>query len=228
MKNSKKVIAGLSLAIGIGAGAVIFTPSAINASSNVVLASVDWVTAQINPVSSKVSTLETKINSLQITVNEQQKVIDSLKAGNSNTATPSAVYVSKSSAYIYSGASTSGYKLVATKYQGNSLTVIDTFTGPTGLWYRVSISSTVKGWIYSGDVSTTKVSGSSASTVVTFGEVNLRRGASTGYAIVDTIPKGTSLKYLQSFTNSLGETWYNVETTSGKRGWMISTLGEVK
>lgn len=230
MKKSKKLVAGLSLTIGIGAGAVMFTPSAMHATSNVVLASVDWVKTQIDPINTKVSSLDAKITSLQATITEQQKEIDSLKAGSGTTTptTPTVVYVNKSSVRIYSGASTS-YKVIATKYSGNSLSVIDTFKASTGLWYRVSISSTIKGWVYSGDVSTTKASSAtSATTVVTLGEVNLRKGASTGYAIIDLIPKGTTLQYIQSFTNSLGESWYNVKTSSGISGWMISTLGEVK
>lgn len=228
MKNSKKVIAACSLAIGIGAGSIIFTPSGIHAANNVVLASVDWVNAKINPINSKLTSLETRINTLESTVSAQQKVIDNLKSGDGSVSTkPTTVYVNKSSANIYSGA-TRSYRVVAAKGKGNSLSVIDTFNSSSGLWYRVSITSTLKGWIYSGDVSTSKVSSSSASSVVTFGEVNLRKGASTNYSSIQLIPRGTSLKYIQSFTNSLGETWYNVETSTGKRGWMISSLGEVK
>ena len=170
MNRSKKFIAACTLAIGIGAGAVIFTPTGINASSNVVLASVDWVNSKINPINTKVSSLESKITNLEKTINSQQQEINNLKAGNGSstpttpttpttpegTEVPKVVYINKSSANVYSGAS-NAYKLLATKTKGTSLTVIDSFTSPSGIWYRVSLSSTIKGWIYSGDISTSKV-----------------------------------------------------------------------
>jgi uncharacterized protein YgiM (DUF1202 family) len=229
MKRSKKIIAACSLTVGIGVGAILFTPNGINASSNVVLASVDWVDSVVNPINTKVSTLTTNVTSLEGKINTLQQQINNLNGGTTpeSPGIPSVVYVSKSSAAVHSGASTT-YKLVATKSIGTSLPVIDSFSGSTGLWYRVSLSSTVKGWIYSGDISTTKVTVTNPTKVVTFGVVNLRKGASTGYAIVETVQKGVSLKYIQTFTNSAGEIWYNVESSSGKRGWISSSFGEVR
>lgn len=65
--------------------------------------------------------------------------------------------------------------------------------------------------------------------VVTKGIVNIRKGASTSnYPVVIQVQKGVTLKYISSFKNSLGETWYNVEASNGKRGWMLSSLGEVR
>jgi uncharacterized protein YgiM (DUF1202 family) len=242
MNRSKKFIAACSLTIGIGAGAVISTPKGINAASNVVLASVDWVNAKINPINTKVTSLESKIASLEGKINSQQQEINNLKAGNGtstpttpttptipeNAGIPSVVYVNKSSANVYSGASTD-YKVVGAKFKGDSLTVIDSFnSSSTGTWYRVSLSSTVKGWINSGNVSTSKVAAETPSKVVTTGVVNVRKGASTVYPSIETVQKGISLKFIQTFTNSQGQTWYNVETSSGKRGWISSSLGEVK
>ena len=250
MNRPKKIIAATALTMGIGAGAIIFTPIGSNAANNVVLASVDWVNTKINPLNTRVSALESKISSLEEKLTAQQQQITSLKAGNGSTTPstpttpaspstpttpttpekpglPSEVYVNVSSAKVHSGASTA-YKVLATMSKGDSLTVIDTFTAATGLWYRVSLSSTVKGWINSSNVSTTEVTVTNPTSVVTTGTVNIRKGASIDYPIVDTIQMGLSLKYIQSFTNTLGQTWYNVETSSGKRGWISSSLGEVK
>lgn len=239
MNRSKKIIAAGALAIGIGAGAVISSPQAMNASSNVVLASVDWVTSQINPMKTKISDLEAKINS-------QQQEINSLKAQLSQPGTtpppvttppvttppasgdlPSTVYAAKGTVKVHSGATTS-YKVVATKANGAALKVIDSFNSATGLWYRVEISSTVKGWVFSGDVTVSKSSASAPSSVVTFGEVHLRKGATTSYDVIQTLPKGASLKYISTFTNAKGEVWYNVQTSSGIKGWVSGTLSEVR
>jgi SH3-like domain-containing protein len=237
LKHYKKVLAVAALSIGIGAGAILTTPTGMKASSNVVLASVDWVNSKINPISSDLNDLKVKVNSqqatisqLEKTINNQQNQIDSLKGSNessstpntnTNTNLPSIVYVNNSSATIHRGASRT-YTVVATKSKGSALKVIDSFNSSAGLWYRVSLSSTLKGWIYSGDIKNT------TKQVITTGDVNLRKGATTKYPVVILVKKNTTLKYIQSFKNSSGETWYNVETSSGQRGWIISSLGEVK
>lgn len=234
MNRSKKLILAGALTVGIGTGAVMFTPQAINASSNVVLASVDWVTSQLNPMKTKLSQLEAKIASQDAEIkNLKSQIAD---GGSGSTPVPpvtppqgqlpSVVYVSKASAKVHSGA-TASYKVVATKSKGSSLKVIDSHTGSTGVWYRVELSATVKGWIFSGDTSTSKPS-STGTTVVLFGEANIRKGATTGYPVIQTLPKGTSLKYISSFTNAQGEVWHNVQTASGAKGWVIGTLGEVR
>jgi outer membrane murein-binding lipoprotein Lpp len=243
MKKYKKIIAASALSVGVGAGAILFTPTGMNASTNVVLASVDWVNSKLSPINTKISSLETKVNSMQtkITALEsqnatQQKEIDSLEAKIGGTTTtpppanstlPSYVYTTKSSVTVHKGADRS-YAVVATKAANSTLKVVDSFKASTGLWYRVQLSSTLLGWVYGGDVSTTKPTTSSTEkTVTTTGEVYIRRGATTEYAALTLVPKGTVLKYLGSFKNDAGETWYNVETSTGIRGWMFSGLGQV-
>ncbi|WP_316570462.1 SH3 domain-containing protein [Neobacillus sp. YIM B06451] len=237
MKRAKKLIAAGAIALGIGAGAVIVTPIGMNASGNVVLASVDWVTSQLNPLNTKITGLQTKTADLEAKIAKQQQEIESLKAqiGNQTPTSPppppegqlpSVVYA-KSSVDIRSGASTK-YKILASKPAGSSLKVIGSVTVATGLWYRIEVTPSILGWVFSGDVSTTKPAVTAPTTVTVKSEANIRRGASTVYTIVATVKAGTNLKYLSTFTNSNGETWYNVETSAGVRGWMISTLGEVK
>ena len=229
MKNSKKLIIAGALSLGIGAGALLATPLGSQAANNVVLASVDWVTSQITPINSKITNLENKLAA-------QEKEITSLKAQLSQGGTTpppptneeqasTKVYVSKSSATIHSGA-TKDYKVVSTVSKGTSLKVIDSYTASTGLWYRVELSSTLKGWIFSGDVSTSAIT--SPSQVVTTASVNLRKGATTKYSSIKLLPAGTTLTYIQSFVNAAGETWYNVQTSDGTKGWMISTHSEVR
>jgi uncharacterized protein YgiM (DUF1202 family) len=225
MMRSKKwaIIGGLT--VGMTIGSIFFTPSIMKASEEVILASVDWVTAQLNPMKSQIAKLEAQIQA-------QQKEINSLKqqlANQSPSASlPSTVYVTKNKVAIRSGASTS-YKIIIYKNTGDALKVINSFTSSQGLWYNVQISSTVKGWVYSGDVSTSKTTASNTQkTVVTVAKANIRKGASTSYPIIETVDRGVSLRFIQQFTNSQGEVWYNVETNSGKRGWIAAYLGEVK
>ncbi|MGN7175954.1 peptide-binding protein [Paenibacillus sp. FSL R5-0490] len=227
MSRTKKLIAAGALTLGIGAGAVLFTPNAINASSNVVLASVDWVTSQLNPMKSKITELESKLASQQQEINNLKSQIGNPTTPPAEGQLPSAVYVTKSSVNIHSGASTD-YKVVATKAMGSSLKVIDSFKASTGLWYRVELSSTLKGWVFSGNVSIDKPSTAAPSQVITTGDVHLRKGATTSYGVIQTLPKGTVLKYISTFVNSKGETWYNAQTSSGVKGWVFGGLSEVR
>ncbi|HZG59658.1 MAG TPA: SH3 domain-containing protein [Anoxybacillus sp.] len=224
MKAKKWAIIG-GLTVGMTVGSIFFTPSIMKASEEVILASVDWVTAQLNPMKSQIAKLEAQIQA-------QQKEINSLKQQLANqspsTSSSTTVYVTKNKVAIRSGASTN-YKIISYKNAGDALKVINSFTSSQGLWYNVQLSSTVKGWVYSGDVSTSKNTASNnQKTVVTVTKANIRKGASTSYPIVETVERGVSLLFIQQFTNSRGEIWYNVETNSGKRGWLAAYLGEVK
>ncbi|EDL64365.1 SH3 domain-containing protein [Bacillus sp. SG-1] len=229
MFKSKKIVAALAVTVGLATGIGMSTPANTSANSNVLLASVDWVKSQLSPVNSRISQLEQTVQSQQTQINALKEKIDNgdVGSGDVTPALPSTVYTINDNVTIHSGA-TRQYKVVATKSHGSSLKVIDKYTTSMGLWYRVELSSTVKGWIYSGDVSTTKQSNPAPTQVVTKSDVHLRAGATTNYTIKTTIPGGTTLKYIQSFKNTLGETWYNVEMSNGDRGWIISSLAEVR
>jgi uncharacterized protein YgiM (DUF1202 family) len=220
--KAKKWAISVGLGVGIITGSILFTPTAMKASEEVIVASVDWVTSQLNPIKSQISKLQAQIT-------DQQKQIDSLKQQLANqSALPSTVYVKKNKVAIRSAASTSS-KIISYKNAGDSLKVIASFQSSQGLWYNVQLSSTVKGWVYSGDVSTSRNTASNnPKTVVTVAKANIQKGASTSYPIIQTVDRGVSLRFIQQFTNSQGEVWYNVETSSGKRGWMAAYLGEVK
>lgn len=229
----KKVIAAIGLAAGIGVTALFFVPTPSNANTNVVLASVEWVNSLINPLQSKVSSLEAKVAS-------QEQQIKDLQAAISNggviptptpvppsTEMPSTVFTAKSGVTVHSGA-TRNYKVVETLPLNKGIKVIDQHNGADGVWYRVELSSTLKGWVFSGDVTTSKPSNYVPSQVIAKESLNVRSGATTSYKVVETVSKGTSLKYLGQFKNAYGEVWYNVSMPSGKKGWVLSTLTEVK
>lgn len=204
--------------------AAIALPIKSGAAGNVVLASVEWVQSQLKPVNDKVTQLEATVKKQQDEINALRQ---SIETGTPVTVPtlPDVVYVSKTSTTVHSGA-TRDYRVVATRSQGASLNVIDSHTASNGLWYRVSISSSVKGWVFSGDVSLSQVSAPTEAFITT--NTSLRRGATTGYASVESIPRGTTLSYLGSFTNGNGELWFNVETSRGNRGWILSTHAEVR
>ncbi|MDM5315062.1 SH3 domain-containing protein [Fictibacillus sp. b24] len=221
MTMKKRWAAGL---LGVG---VIFGSFATgtSAESNVLLASVEWVNAQINPMKTKISTLETKVAQLQTEV-ERLKTSGGTTTTTPTTVTmPSKVYVKSTTAKLYSGAATS-YRLVAQKPYGTAMNVVAQFKASTGIWYRINLGNNLYGWVIASNVSTTSVA--SPTSVTTKASTHIRKGAATSYAIVKTVPSGTKLKYINSFTTSNGDLWYNVETSTGLRGWMAASLGEVK
>ncbi|WP_227937236.1 SH3 domain-containing protein [Alkalihalobacillus deserti] len=201
-------------------------PTKSDASSNVVLASVEWVQSQLNPVKDKVNQLESTIKKQQDEINSLRQALESGNPVTPAPSLPSQVFVNKPSATIHSGA-TRNYRVVATRVQGDSLNVIDTHTSSSNdTWYRVNVSSNLNGWIHSGDVSLSQVT--VPTQAVTTTNTVVRRGATTDYASVESVSRGTTLKYIGSFTNNNGELWYNVETSRGNRGWVISTHAEVR
>ncbi|WP_144509587.1 SH3 domain-containing protein [Bacillus sp. FJAT-22090] len=102
------------------------------------------------------------------------------------------------------------------------------------VWYQVSYNST-EGWIISDylqaiapiavkEASTTSGKSYEGTTQkIGNSAANMRSGATTAYKVVATIPTGTSLKIISTFTNTQKEVWFNVEY-KGKKGWVISDL----
>lgn len=232
----KKFLATIGAVIGLSLLVSINIPSSTKADSNLLLASVEWVQAQLNPIQTKVTALEKQVAEQDAIIKQLQKAV--AEGGNvvvtppttppgTPTGLPTVVYTTGSSVKVHSGA-TRDYKVIATFGANKGLTVIDQHQSATGLWYRVEVSSTVKGWIFSGDVSTTKPGAFVPTSVVTKEAVNVRKGATTNYQSLELVAKGTTLKYLDTFTNASGETWYNVQTAKGTKGWVLSTLTEVK
>lgn len=229
----KKLLATVGAVLGLSLLLTINTPTSTKADSNLLLASVEWVQAQLSPLQTKVTSLEKQLAEQDTTIKQLQKAI--AEGGNvvvtppttePSTETPAVVYTT-TSAKVHSGA-TRNYKVLSTIAANKGLTVIGQHKGADGVWYRVEVSSTVKGWIFSNDVSTTKPSEFIPSKVVTKQATNVRKGATTNYKSLETVAKGSTLTYLGSFKNANGETWYNVQTPKGTKGWVLSTLTEVK
>lgn len=229
----KKLLATVGAVLGLSLLLTINTPTSTKADSNLLLASVEWVQAQLSPLQTKVTSLEKQLAAQDATIKQLQKAI--AEGGNvvvtppttePSTETPAVVYTT-TSAKVHSGA-TRNYKVLSTIAANKGLTVIGQHKGADGVWYRVEVSSTVKGWIFSNDVSTTKPGEFIPSKVVTKQATNVRKGATTNYKSIETVVKGATLTYLGSFKNANGETWYNVQTPKGTKGWVLSTLTEVK
>ncbi|WP_277585995.1 SH3 domain-containing protein [Psychrobacillus antarcticus] len=230
----KKLLATVGAVLGLSLVLTFITPTSTKADSNLLLASVEWVQAQLNPLQTKVTTLEKQVAEQDVIIKQLQKAV---AEGSSVVVTPptttnpptetTAVIYTKASAKVHSGA-TKNYKVLATIAANKGLSVIGEHKGADGIWYRVEVSATVKGWIFSGDVSTTKPVDFVPSKVITKESTNVRKGATTNYKSLETVAKGSSLTYLGSFKNANGETWYNVQTAKGNKGWVLSTLTEVK
>ncbi|TQR21370.1 SH3 domain-containing protein [Psychrobacillus vulpis] len=232
----KKFLATIGAVLGLSLLVSINIPTSTKADSNLLLASVEWVQAQLNPLQTKVTALEKQVAEQDAIIKQLQKAVS--EGGGVVTpptnpgptepgTTVSTVYTSTSNVKVHSGASRD-YKVLATFGVNKALTVIDQHKSASGVWYRVEISSTVKGWVFSGDVTTTKPGNYVPTSVVTTQAANVRKGATTNYQSLELVAKGTTLKYLGSFKNANGETWYNVQTAKGTKGWVLSTLTEVK
>ncbi|MFJ7970406.1 SH3 domain-containing protein [Psychrobacillus sp. NPDC096389] len=232
----KKLWVTLGAVLGLSLLLTITLPSATKANSNLLLASVEWVQAQLNPINSKVTALEKQVAEQDAIIKQLQKAVaeggtvvtpPTTTTPDPSTGLPTTVYTTSSNVKVHSGA-TRDYKVLATFGANKGLKVSDQHKAATGIWYRVEVSATVKGWVFSGDVTTTKPSNVVPSEVVTKQAVNVRKGATTNYASLELVAKGTTLKYLDSFKNANGEIWYNVQTAKGTKGWVLSTLTEVK
>lgn len=229
----KKLLATVGTVLGLSLLLTINAPTSTKADSNLLLASVEWVQAQLNPLQTKVASLEKQVAQQDATIKQLQKavadggtVVVPPVTTNPPTGTPAVIYTT-TSAKVHSGA-TRSYKVISTIVANKGMTVIGEHKGADGVWYNVEISATVKGWIFSGDVSTTKPGNFVPSKVITKEATNVRKGATTNYTSLETVAKGSTLTYLGSFKNANGETWYNVQTPKGNKGWVLSTLTEVK
>ncbi len=128
---------------------------------------------------------------------------------------------------------TSSYPLVTSLSTGKNVTVVDEFTNANGeLWYRVDLGAE-KGWglaahftaPQSGSIENGKMG------IISGDKVNIRKGATTSYAVAAQLSKGTSVKVIDSFKNANGELWYRIEAGTAT-GWVIkdyvSPASEVK
>lgn len=232
----KKSISSIVVVLTLSLLVFINVPTSTKANSNVLLASVEWVQAQLNPLQTKVTALEKQVAEQDAAIKQLQKAIADGSGGvvtppptvpDGSLSFPTVVYTTTNNVKVHSGASKS-YKVLATLAASKGITAIDQHKSATGVWYRVEVSPSVKGWVFSEDVSTKKPSNIVPTQVTAKQAVNLRKGASTNYKSLELVAKGSTLKYLGTFKNANGETWYNVQSAKGTKGWVLSTLTEVK
>ena len=106
---------------------------------------------------------------------------------------------------VRTGSSTK-YSIAGTVKKGTKLEYISTCSNG---WYKVKYKGSTR--YVSNKYSKVKSGSTSASTSktveVTASRVNIRSGAGTKYSIVDTVSKGTKLKYISRCSNG----WYKIE-----------------
>lgn len=226
LKKLAIVIAGILMTLSIFA-----LPVKTGASTNLVLASVEWVEKLIASINLEVSTLKNQVATQKSEIDALKSRIEALEKGTSSPSTPPTtgfpknMVTTKANVTLHSGALRE-YRIVTTiAKSGTTLKVVDQFLSSSGLWYRVEYSTGSFAWAFSSDLAP---STAITKVVIVADSAHVRRGAETSYASVALLNKGTELKYVGKFTNSKGELWYNVELTSGARGWIFAPLTEVK
>ncbi|MBP2241966.1 N-acetylmuramoyl-L-alanine amidase [Cytobacillus eiseniae] len=134
------------------------------------------------------------------------------------------LYVTADVANLRSGPSTSTSVIDQTT-KGTQLTAIKSEKGTDGnLWYQVLTSSNQLAWI-SETIVSTKAAGYAVNSkyTVTTSNTNLRSGATTSYKVVEVLKKNTVITILGEFNNTLGQQWINIMSSSGKKGWVLSS-----
>ena len=119
--------------------------------------------------------------------------------------------------HLRGGAGT-GYASLAVVPKGVSLTSDATLLDARGIaWYHVAVNGKA-GWISSVYAAP---NAAASGYVTTTGQVNLRRGAGTGYAAMKTIAKGVTLSFDWAAKDERGVIWFHV-TADGVNGWISS------
>lgn len=102
--------------------------------------------------------------------------------------------------------------------KGARLSTDSTVVDDRGIaWYRVTYGGRT-GWVSS--VYAAPDTGASGY-VTTTGQVNLRRGAGTGYAAVTSVPKGVTVPFDWAAKDERGVIWFHV-SYNGANGWISS------
>ncbi|WP_156505900.1 N-acetylmuramoyl-L-alanine amidase [Bacillus sp. SJS] len=128
-------------------------------------------------------------------------------------------YVQVTEANVRSGASTD-YRKLSALTKGTAIKVVDQFTNKSGeKWYRVQLGSSTYGWV-SASLLTEKAVYLNTSMYIGTYKSELRRGAEFRYAVTEKPAYGTKVTLLSQIINGNGETWLNIQTSSGKKGWI--------
>ena len=128
------------------------------------------------------------------------------------------LYISASTANLRSGPSLSSAVVDQAK-KDTQLTSIQ----KSGEWYKVMTSDNKVMWAHQSVVTEKQPIIENGTKYVASNSAELRRGASAGYKVVETVKKNARLTVMDQFTNSLGEKWLRVKTASGNVGWMLES-----
>ena len=80
----------------------------------------------------------------------------------------------------------------------------------------------------SGTTTTTTKAATKKTVVIKGNPVNVRSGAGANYKKLGSTSRGKKYKLLGTKKDSKGKTWYKIQFTSSKTGWVISTLAYIE
>lgn len=126
---------------------------------------------------------------------------------------------------VRKGATTS-YEAIAKLSKGQIVKVIDSFTNKNNeLWYQIQ-TGTIKGWVNQEFLSpkpeVNPAPPQATEKTVQADKTAVRRGAADTYKAVTYLVKGQKVRIIDTFKNSMGETWYRVDL-GAVQGWVIET-----
>ncbi|WP_082892613.1 SH3 domain-containing protein [Rossellomorea aquimaris] len=133
-------------------------------------------------------------------------------------------FVNEDNVHVRRGTSTS-YDIVDKLMEDKEVTILDEhLTASQETWYQIAYDGKI-GWMYGTFL--TKVEKPTTSgpeqlekdMVVNTSNTKMHTGATTEYKIVTTLNEKQIVHTVSKFTNSLGESWYQVEVNAN-RGWI--------
>ncbi|WP_249365404.1 SH3 domain-containing protein [Cytobacillus citreus] len=133
------------------------------------------------------------------------------------------LYVSADVANLRSGPSTND-AVVDQATKGTKLKAIKKVTNESGeVWYQAVTSSNKTVWVSASVVSTQPAIKAGTTLIVGANNISLYSGASTQYKVTEVLKINSKVTVLGDFTNSLGQHWINLQSSSGKKGWVPSS-----
>ena len=128
-------------------------------------------------------------------------------------------------------------KILATVKNGKKFKYISSKKDSEGkTWYQIEYKSGKKGWIHSDYAkltgqTTTATTAATKKTEkkvsITGSKVVVRGSASKKGKNLGTVKKGKTFKYLSTKKDAKGKTWYQIQYTSKKKGWVLGSLSKL-
>ena len=164
----------------------------------------------------------------------------SAKTTTSTTAesTKKQVQITATALNVRSSATISG-KILATVKNGKKFNYITSKKDSAGkTWYQIEYKSGKKGWILSDYAKLTGTAADSKTTTttakatakqvrITGEKVNVRDAAGYSGKKLGSVKEGKTFKYLATKKDNQGNTWYQIQYTSTKKGWVLASLSKL-